>query len=129
MLRGLPLSKKLGWWSTHSGRSFPCSSISGTSCAWISCGSVPACSSYTATCTSTCNPVWCIGISEYAIGASCEMTYDDHNCMQCSWTCLTLSDQLVQNSSTRYSTSSKNMYHKYMSSTAFSSITDYHYTP
>jgi hypothetical protein len=41
MLRGLSRSKELGWWSTHSGRSSSCSSTSGTSCAWISCGSDP----------------------------------------------------------------------------------------
>jgi hypothetical protein len=31
MLRGLPRSKALGWWSTHSGRSSSCSSTSDTS--------------------------------------------------------------------------------------------------
>jgi hypothetical protein len=127
MLRGLPRSNELGWWSTHSGRSSPCSSSSGTSYAWIFCGSAPVCSSCTATCTSSCDPIWCICISDYASGASDEMAYDDHDCMQCNWTCLTSFDQLVQNSSTRYSTSSKNMYHKYISSTALSSTTTINY--
>jgi hypothetical protein len=37
MLRGLPLSNELGWWSTYSGNSSPCSSSSGTTYAWGSC--------------------------------------------------------------------------------------------
>jgi hypothetical protein len=81
MLRGLPLSKKLGWWSTHSSRSSPYSSASGTSCAWIFCGSAPASSSYTVTWTFSYDPVWCVGISDYASGASDKMAYDDHDCM------------------------------------------------
>jgi hypothetical protein len=44
---GLPRSNELGWWSMHSSKSSPCTSSSGTSCAWISCASVPICSSYT----------------------------------------------------------------------------------
>jgi hypothetical protein len=94
MLRGLPRSKELGWWSMHSGRSSPCSSTSSTSSAWISCGSAPAYSSCTATCTSSCDPVWCIWISEYAIGASDEMAFDDRDCMQCRWTRLALLDRI-----------------------------------
>jgi hypothetical protein len=94
MLRGLPRSKELGWWSTHSGRSSSCSSTSGTSCAWISCGSAPVCSSCTAICTSSYDPVWCICVSDYVIGASDEMAYDDHDCMKCRWTCLALLDRI-----------------------------------
>jgi hypothetical protein len=94
MLQGLPLSKELGWWPTHSARSSPWSSVLGTSCAWISYGSTPAYSSCTDTCTSSCDPVWCICISNYAIGASDEMTYDAHDCMQYRWTCLTLFDRV-----------------------------------
>jgi hypothetical protein len=70
MLRGLPLSNELGWWSTHSGSSSPGSSSSGTSCAWGSCWSVQACSSGTATCDSSCDPVWCKCISKHANDAS-----------------------------------------------------------
>jgi hypothetical protein len=92
MLRGLPRSKKLGWWSTHSGRSSPYSSTSATSYVWISYGSALACSSCTATCTSSCDPVWCNCISEDASGASDAMAYDDHDSMQWRWTLLDLLD-------------------------------------
>jgi hypothetical protein len=90
----LPRSKELGWWSTHSGKSSPCSSTSETSCAWISCGSVPACSSCTATYTSSCDPVWYNCISTYANGASDAMTYDDRDCMQIRWTHLDSLDRI-----------------------------------
>jgi hypothetical protein len=68
MLRGLPRSKELGW--LHSDRSSSCSSTSGTSCAWVSCGSGTVYSSCTATSASSCDPVWCKCISKYANGAS-----------------------------------------------------------
>jgi hypothetical protein len=86
MLRGLPHSKELGWWSTHSGRSSSCSSISGTSCAWISCRPDPVCSSWTATCNSSCDSVWCNYISKYANGASDAVICYDHDDMIYRWT-------------------------------------------
>jgi hypothetical protein len=86
MLRGLPRSNKLGWWFTHSGRFSPCSSSSGTSCAWISYGSILAYSSWTATCNSSYDPVWCNYINKYANSASDAVARDDHDGMICRWT-------------------------------------------
>jgi hypothetical protein len=57
MLWGLSLSKELGWWSTHSRSSSPGSSASCTSYARTSYWSTPACSSDTATGSSSCDPV------------------------------------------------------------------------
>jgi hypothetical protein len=85
MLRGLPRSKELGWWSTHSGRFSFCSSISGTSCACIFYGSDPVCSSWTATCNSS-DPVWCNCISKYTNNASDVVVCDDYDDMICRWT-------------------------------------------
>jgi hypothetical protein len=86
MLWGLPRSNELGWWSTHSGKSSPCSSSSSTSCAWISCGSDPVCSSCTATGNSSCDHVWCNCISKHANGASDTVGCYDHDDMICRWT-------------------------------------------
>jgi hypothetical protein len=83
MLRGLPRSKELGWWFTYSSRSSSYFSTSGTSCAWIYCGSDPVCSSCTATGAYSYDPVRCNCISKYAIGASDAMDYDDHDDMIC----------------------------------------------
>jgi hypothetical protein len=94
MLRGLPRSKELGRWSTHSGKSSPCSSTSSTSYVWMSYGSAPACSSCTATGTSSCDPVWYNGISNYASGAADAMARDDHDGMQGRWTHLELLDRI-----------------------------------
>jgi hypothetical protein len=69
MFWGLPLSNELGWWSTHSRSSSPGSSASGTSYAWISYGSALVCSFGTTTGTYSCDPVWCIGMSDYKSGA------------------------------------------------------------
>jgi hypothetical protein len=87
MLRGLPLSNELGWWFTHSGNSSPGSSSSGTSYAWGSCWSVQVCSSGTANCDSSCDPVWCNCISNHVDGASEAVEcYDDMICRWAHWT-------------------------------------------
>jgi hypothetical protein len=70
MLRGLPRSKELGWWSTHSGRSSSYSSTSDTSYAWASGGSDLVCSSWTVTSNSSCDLVWCKCISKHVNRAS-----------------------------------------------------------
>jgi hypothetical protein len=86
MLQGLPRSKELSWWSTNSSRSFSCSSASGTSCALVSCGSVPVGSSWTPTSNSSYDPVWCNSISKYANGALDAMVCNDHDDTICRWT-------------------------------------------
>jgi hypothetical protein len=83
MLRGLPLSNELGWWSMHSGSSSPGSSSLGTSCAWGSCWSVQTCSFGTATCDSSCDPVWCECISTHANDTSNTVECSDD--MICIW--------------------------------------------